>query len=262
MSDRLDARGPAAPAALRTLRILELLADAESALSLTEIASRLGLPKSSVHHVVSVLVDRGWVERDDELRMSLGLRAWEVGQAYDLAQSLTQRARPYLTEVRDAVDETVRLAVLSGTDQVCLAKVPGSHPLVFDQRIGARLPCHATGLGKALLSGRSGDEIRKLYASGPLEQFTAQTLADRDALEAELATIRERGYAEDLGEYVLGIRCVAVPVRTREGDVVASISVSGPVHRFDDEHVERARAALQSAAEQLGVRLGEATAVS
>ncbi len=251
----------AAPAAVRALRVLELLADSGGSLSLTQIASELGLPKSSVHHVLSALLEFGWVERDENLRMTLGLRAWEVGQAYDLAQTLSQRARPFMDDVRDRLAETVRLAVLSGSDQVCIAKSPGPQALVFDQRVGARLPCHATGLGKALLLGLQDGEIDALYADG-LEQFTEATLRDVAALKAELAAARAAGYAEDHGEYILGIRCVAVPVRSRDDQVVAALSVSGPLRRFDDEHTHAAAEALREAADQLSQRLGDETELS
>lgn len=246
-----------APAADRALRVLELLADAEEGQTLTTIASSLGLPKSSVHHVLGALIDRGWVERDADLRLSLGLRAWEVGQAYDHAQTLSQRARGFMDEVRDEIDETVRLAVLSGQGQVCIAKSPGSHTLVFDQRIGARLPAHATGLGKALLSGLDEAQLDALYPGGELEQFTETTMADLAALKADLARARELGYAEDHGEYILGIRCVAVPVLSRDEQIVAALSVSGPVHRFDDEHIHAALTALQDAAQKLQKRISD-----
>ncbi|NEE04714.1 IclR family transcriptional regulator [Phytoactinopolyspora halotolerans] len=249
----------AAPAVVRCLRVLELLADSGGSMSLTEVADALDLPKSSVHHILTALNEFGWVERDpDTLRVTLGLRAWEVGQAYDLAQSLSQRARTYMDQVRDKLSETVRLAVRSGSDQVCIAKTQGPHKLVFDQRVGARLPCHATGLGKALLTGLDDTEIDALYPAG-LERFTENTVADLPALKAELATAREAGYAEDYGEYILGIRCVAVPVRSRGDQVVAALSVSGPTRQFTDAHVHESIEALRAAAASLGLRLGDET---
>ncbi|WP_149202401.1 IclR family transcriptional regulator [Actinotalea subterranea] len=254
-----DAPRFATPAAARTLQVLELLADTGESLNLTEIAARLDLPKSSVHHMLAVLTEFGWVERDPEtLRVTLGLRAWEVGQAYHVAQSMTQRARPFMDRVRDEIGETVRLAVRSGTDQVCIAKSAGPHQLVFDQRVGARLPCHATGLGKALLVGLTGPELEALYADG-LEQYTETTLPDVASLRAELEVAAGSGYAEDHGEYILGIRCVAVPVRRPDGVIVSALSVSGPTRRFDDAHVAESLDSLQRAARELGRRLGEET---
>ncbi|MHA4816153.1 IclR family transcriptional regulator [Streptomyces aculeolatus] len=251
-----------APAVVRGLRVLELLADAGGSMSLTEIADELDLPKSTMHHVLTALVEFGWVERDPEtLRMGLGLRVWEVGQAYDRAQTLSQRARPFMERVRDELGETVRLAIRSGSDQVCIAKSVGPQQLVFDQRVGARLPCHATGLGKALLSGLEDHEVDALYPAVP-ERFTETTLAGLSALKAELAMARKAGYAEDRGEYILGIRCVAVPVRSRNDQIIAALSVSGPTRRFDDEHIRRAQAALRRAADELAGRLGDETEMS
>ncbi|MCE7481536.1 IclR family transcriptional regulator [Microbacterium profundi] len=259
MASDSSARSSSAPAVVRALRILELLAEADDRMSLTHIAEELGLAKSSAHHVLSALIDRGWVERDPGSReVSLGLRAWEVGQGYDVAQTLSQRARTFMDEIRDELGETVRLAVRSGSDQVCIAKSAGQQKLVFDQRIGARLPCHATGLGKALLSGLEPDEVRQMYAEG-LEQFTETTIIDVDELNENLAAAREAGFAEDHGEYILGIRCVAVPVRSRDGRTIAALSVSGPTARFDDEHIASCLEALRIGADALSARLGDET---
>ncbi|CAM3773867.1 IclR family transcriptional regulator [Occultella aeris] len=252
-------RRTGAPALARGLRVLELLADSES-LSLTEVAVALDLPKSSAHHLIGALIDAGWAERDPAtMRVTLGLRAWEVGQAYDGAQSLSQRARPFMDAVRDATGETVRLAIRSGADQVCLAKSHGTHKLVFDQRIGARLPCHATGLGKALLTALDDAGLTELYGNGELEVFTEHTRPDVASLRADVSAARARGWAEDDGEYILGIRCVAVPVFDRVGEVVAALSVSGTTARFSAEQADRCRHELQQAAGELAQRLGEHT---
>lgn len=259
-SEEAGDRKVGAPAVVRGLRVLELLAESESA-SLTEVAAALGLPKSSVHHILAALIQAGWVERDPAtMRVSLGLRAWEVGQAYDLAQTLSQRARPFMDEVRDSSGETVRLAIRSGTEQVCVAKSRGEHTLVFDQRIGARMACHATGLGKALLTGLDGAEIATLYQGRELERFTDNTITEITALQEEVARSHERGWAEDNGEYILGIRCVAVPVTDRDGQVIAALSVSGTTSQFPLEQAQRCRELLIEAAGALAARLGEQTA--
>lgn len=254
-----DARRVGAPAVARALLVLELLAERGSS-NLTEVATRLGLAKSSVHHILAALADAGWIERDGEsMRVSLGLRAWEVGMAYDTAQTLSQRAKPYMDAVRDGTGETVRLAVRSGSDNVCMAKSPGVHRLVFDQRVGARLPCHSSGLGKALLTGLTDAQIAELYDGPDLEVFTETTISDVPSLQSAVAQARDRGWAEDNGEYILGIRCVAVPVGNRSGDVVAALSVSGTTSQLDDEQAARCRDLLIEAARDLSARLGEQT---
>lgn len=254
-----DARKVGAPAVARALQVLELLAETGSS-SLTEVATQLGLAKSSAHHILAALADAGWIERDPEtMRVTLGLRAWEVGVAYDTAQTLTQRAMPFMDAVRDETGETVRLAVRSGTDHVCVAKSPGTHRLVFDQRVGARLPCHCSGLGKALLTGLTDEQIAELYGGPELEIYTETTIPDVASLQAAVGQARARGWAEDNGEYILGIRCVAVPVHNRVGDVVAALSVSGTTAQFSTAQARRCRDLLIEAANELSSRLGEQT---
>lgn len=250
-----DDEGTRAPAVARTLRVLDLLADA-GALRLSEISAQLGIAKSTLHHVLATLERAGWLERDPEtMRFSLGIRAWEVGQAYGPARTLSQRAQPHLDQVRDRTGETVRLAVLSDRDNVCVAKSVGQHRLVFDQRVGARLPAHATGLGKVLLAGLADAELRRRYRGYEFEPFSENTIVDVDELIAQMALVRERGWAEDDGEYILGIRCVAVPVRQRGIGVVAAMSVSAPSARFGEPERQSVLDELRGAAETLSTRL-------
>lgn len=224
---------------------------------MSDLAERLGIAKSTLHHVLAALTAGGWVERDPaSLEVTLGLRAWEVGQAYVRAQTLSQRAQPFMDAVRDDLGETVRLAVLSAQDNVCIAKSQGTHPLVFDQRVGARLPAHATGLGKALLAGLTPSEVDVLYRDYAFEPFTEHTITDLDALQQELQLIRARGWASDDGEFILGVNCIALPVRSRDGDVVAALSVSVPSARFTEGHQARTHELLATAARSLSDRLG------
>lgn len=251
-----DRRG-GAPAVVRALRVLERIAATGGTVRMSELAVELGIPKSSLHHLLAALTDAGWLEREPATNeLSLGLRAWEVGQAYEVAKTLSQRAQPYMDSVRNALGETVRLAVRSGTDNVLVAKSDGLHTLVFDQRVGARLPAHATGLGKALLSGLDAPALAGLYRDYVFEPFTENTLTSVDAIAAEVAAIRQRGWAEDDGEFILGIRCIAYPVRSRTGDVIAALSVSVPVARFTDDHQAGTHRLLEHAVIELGTRLG------
>lgn len=253
-------RGAGAPAVVRALRVLEWIAWSDGNIRMSELATELGIPKSSLHHVLVALTEAGWLERSTNTNeLSLGLRAWEVGQAYGLAKTLAQRAQPYMDAVRDELGETVRLAVLSGTDNVLIAKSDGVHTLVFDQRVGARLPAHATGLGKALLSGLDPEAIERVYAGYGFEPFTVNTLTSVAAIVAETEAIRDRGWADDDGEYILGIRCIAYPVKARDGRLLAALSVSVPSTRFTDSHQQTTHQLLKKASTELGSRLGGET---
>jgi DNA-binding IclR family transcriptional regulator len=165
-----------------------------------------------------------------------------------------------MDSLRDLLGETVRLSVLIDRDNLCVAKSPGAHPLIFDQPVGARLPAHATGLGKALLSGLTPRAVRALYPEDRLDVFTPTTLKTVDELEGSLVQARAQGWVEDHGEYVQGIWCVAVTIRDDESAVVGAMSVSFPVDRFASES-DRARSALLQASAEVSRKLGAGHAV-
>ncbi|MCW6003400.1 IclR family transcriptional regulator [Micromonospora sp. CPCC 205371] len=243
--------------AQRGLEILDLLTHRETPLTFTEIADMLGYPRSSLHGLLRTLVQAGWAEVDPVTRRyTLGIRAWQAGNAYLRAVDLADRARPYMERVRDELDETVQLAVRDGRHNVYVAKADGSQLLALASAIGRRLAAHATGVGKVLLADLPDGDRRKLLEAQPLERFTANTITDLDALEAGFAGIRRRGYAEDNEEYTLGVRCVAVPVRDHTGRVTAGLSVSVPTIRFDADRAEQARTLLTTAAADLSTALG------
>jgi IclR family KDG regulon transcriptional repressor len=122
--------------------------------------------------------------------------------------------------------------------------------------VGERLMAHATGLGKALLASLTDERVRAMLRGVDLPAFTPSTITDHDALLTALAVIRDRGYATDDEEYVIGCRCVAMPVRDASGEVVAAMSVSIPTPRHTPAIAERARVTLAAAVEELQHRLG------
>ena len=247
----------AVKSAQRVLAILELLTAREGPLTFTEIAGALGYPRSSLHSLLATLAQSGWVELDPgNRRYTLGIRAWQAGNAYLRAVDLADRARPHMERVRDGLGETVQLAVLDGRHNVYVAKVDGRQLLSLASAVGRRLAAHATGVGKVLLADLPAAERRALLSGPPLEHFTVHTLTDLARLEEQFSLIRERGYGVDDEEYTLGVRCVAVPVRDHTGRAVAGMSVSVPTIRFDQARADDALARLTTAAEELSATLG------
>jgi DNA-binding IclR family transcriptional regulator len=220
-----------AKSAGRALDILEELAGEPSGLTFTELLQRLELPKSSLHELLSLLMERSYVLGDQETRRyRLGTRVWEVGQAYVQHRHIVEEARPAMDAVVALLNETVQLSVLDGMDNVYLAKVDCSHPLRLQTDVGKRFPAHATGLGKVLLAHVPAHELASRIREHPLARLTDQTITDPERLAAELARIRTQGFAVDWEEGMDGLRCLAVPIRDHRG-VVAAISVSIPVVR-------------------------------
>jgi DNA-binding IclR family transcriptional regulator len=223
----------------RTLDVLEALAAAPNRPSLGDLARSLDIPKSSLHGILRTMVRRGWVEADETgTRFGLGLRALQVGASYVDGDEVVARFAGVLDALAAEFGETVHLGRLTGTAVTYLAKRESAHPLRLYSAIGRRLPAHATALGKALLARRDAGADALSF---PLPALTPHTITSRAALDAELSSVRERGWAADREENSIGIACFAVAL----GDTDA-ISISVPTARLDADVEKRMVAALVS----------------
>ena len=240
----------------RVLRVLEVFHPNERDLSLSEIADRLVLPRSSVHRLLAALLTHGFVERDPTTRRyRLGIRLFEIGSTAIHERGLHSAAHPVLETLATATGETCHLAVLSGAEAVYVYKIDGTSSFSMTSRVGGHAPCHATSIGKVLMAWAGEDLFRQVVSTG-LRSFTSHTLSDATALEAELGRVRTEGYALDLEEYEEGLRCAAAPVRDHAGQVVAAIGIAGPGHRLTDENLRRLIPSVTSAATTISRNLG------
>ncbi len=218
-----------APAVTRAGAILDLLAEnpGESA-GPSELARRLGLPKSSIANICNALADVGLVRRVGT-GFALGRRLAELGGAYlasvDQVQEFYEAARLLPT----GSEETIQLAILDGLEMTYLARHDGRQPVRLTSQIGRRLPATVTATGKAALASLSDDELdRRLAGLTTLPTFTRNSLATVDALREDLAVVRQRGYAMDDEETVEGVVCFGVMIpgrRPGEGPYAASITL-------------------------------------
>jgi DNA-binding IclR family transcriptional regulator len=243
--------------AQRALSVLELLVSSDAPLTFAEIGARLDYPRSSLFGLLNTLLDRHWIELDEKTRRyRLGIRTFEAGNAYLRSIDLVQLAHPHMERIRDELDEIVQFSVLDGRWNVYLCKVDGGQNLRLASEVGKRLQAHATALGKALLAGLSEEAFDRLDFPDPLERFTPNTLASEDDLRRELALTRARGYATDVEEHTIGVRCFAMPIRNHAGQTVAALSVSFPTVRFTEARGEQALALLREATGAISRDLG------
>lgn len=225
----------------RVLAVLDLLAQ-RGPLTFAEIVAGLGLPKSSAHNLLATMAARGYVERDtDHGRFVLGIRVWEIAQAEHRVERLRGAVRALMERLVAATQETVQLATLEGFEAVYLEIAESPRPMKLTSRIGARLPAHTTGLGKTLLAFLDDDEVVARLGRRTLEALTEHTITTQEALLDALRVIRRRGYGTDDEEFAVGLRCVAMPIRDRDGVVTAAMSVSMPTPRWSDEIAAQAR---------------------
>ncbi|WP_414641746.1 IclR family transcriptional regulator [Actinocrinis sp.] len=239
----------------RTIELLELLAGYDEPLTLSEIHRELAYPKSSLFVLLRTLVARGWVETDRRgTGYSIGVRALLVGTSYLDRDPVIRAATRVLELLRAEVNETVHLARLDGADVVYLASRESAHHLRLTSRVGRRVPAYATALGKALLAGLTDAEVDAILPP-QLEAITPLTVVDRDRLFAELAEVRERGYASERGQNTPGLGCFAVALDYRTPPTDA-ISCSVPYSRLDDAgHAAETLEAVRRHAGQLGILL-------
>jgi IclR family acetate operon transcriptional repressor len=249
----------------RALDILDAFSLAEPTLTLTALASRAGLAKSTATRLLAVLEERGWLERSAETeRYRIGVRAFEVGSVYIQTTTLEVEAQPFLRALAEGCRQTASLAIMRRDEVVHIAVLAPDRPIRFTTPIGQREPAHATGLGKALLTALSDDELIALVSRGGMTARTARTVTSLADLRVQLVAARERGYAVDEEESYDGLSCVAAPVSDVRGETIAAIGVSGLAAEFNGvslpEYSARVRDAALGLSERLGFRVRAAIA--
>jgi DNA-binding IclR family transcriptional regulator len=213
------------PAVTRALALLDCLAEARQPMPLARLAAALELPKSSVHGLCTTLLALGYLRRHADGSFSIGPRVMGLADAFIAGTGVTQEFSALWSEVRDAPDETVVLAILNGADVVYVATRSGKRPLGLSFNIGMRLPAWLAASGKAMLAYVGEDALRALLEGvelAPMAQREGPTL---ETLRAELAQVRAKGYSVDDEGVREGVYCIGAPVFDSRGDVVAGIGM-------------------------------------
>ncbi len=239
----------------RALQILEILArDGER--GVTEIAGQLDVHKSTVSRLIDSLAERDLVEQHESRgKYRLGVGVLRLAGATTARLDVVQEARSLSRSLAAVTGETVNLAVLSEGAALYVDQVEAASAVQSHNWVGQRIPLHATSNGKVLLAGMSDDEVRAVLTE-ELPAYTTRTMTDVVDVVAQLAGVRHDGYVVVVDELEHGLSAVAAPVRNIHGDVIASMSVSGPTFRFTAELVDRARTELVRCAVEVSRRLG------
>ncbi|MGK3954043.1 IclR family transcriptional regulator [Microbacterium sp. I2] len=233
----------------RIVRVLETFTAERSMQSASEIGRRAGLPSSTAHRIVDELVAAGLLERDEDRRVHLGMRLWELALRGSTALRLRQAALPHMEAVQALVREHTQLAVLEQDEALFLERL--SHPDAGANitRVAGRLPLHASSSGIVLLAHAPG-ELRDRVLAGPLRAVSPETVTDAARLRRILAEVRRAGVAVAPGWIEAVSTGVAVPIRDA-GEVVAALSVVLP----REAAPEPAIAALRAAARDIELAL-------
>ncbi|GAA3905790.1 IclR family transcriptional regulator [Streptomyces gulbargensis] len=250
--------GRLVPAVTRAFDILELFLQGDGTLSAPEITRRLHLPRTTTHELVTTLAARNYLMPvpDQPGRYRLGVRTYQLGSRYAEELDLAAEGRQVAQEVAETCGETVHVALLEDMDVIYIAKVDSTHAVRMVSAAGRRLPAHCTAVGKMLLATLPEAELEARLDGRELTAMTPNSLTDPDALRAALAEIRILGVAVEQRESNPDVSCVAAPVRDRGGRVVAALSVSVPVHRWNEERENELTALAVRGARDLSARLG------
>jgi DNA-binding IclR family transcriptional regulator len=234
----------------RVVRVLDAFTPDSRVLSVGEVAHRAGLPTATASRLVADLVAQGLLARDDDRRVRIGRRLWELASRASPTVALRELAMPVLEELLRVVGHHAQLGVLDGDEVLFVERLSTEHAVVNYTRIAARLPLHASSSGLVLLAHAPAEQQERVLAR-PLPRFTDATITDGATLRRVLADVRREGSVVCPGFLHADATGVAVPVRDGAGAVVAAVSVIVP----SDDRARACVPLLQSAARHIERRL-------
>jgi DNA-binding IclR family transcriptional regulator len=239
----------------RAVAILYFLAERGTA-GVTVVAAELGVHKSTAFRLIMALESGDLVEQVGERgKYHLGRGLVRLAGATTAQLELPTESRPVCRRLAAELGETVNVAVVDSGSATNILQEYGSSAITGRNWIGQRTPLHATASGKVLLSWADAPEVKEAL-TGELHPYTERTITDAGALEAELARVREQGWASTVEEFEVGLNALAAPIFNAAGDVVAAVGVSGPSYRFTVEAFPEAAAHLVEGAREISARLG------
>jgi IclR family transcriptional regulator, acetate operon repressor len=237
---------------LRAFAVVEAVGRSGRPMLLMDVVAAVGLPKATVHRILTQLVDGGLLRRLPGAGYGVGTRLSRLGRDLITNDAGRPARRAILQRLVDSLGETCNFTMLDGAEIIYLDRVETASPLRVNLQPGSRIPAHCSASGKLLLAHLPPVQYARLASQLPLTRFTARTIVDRAALSAELERIRQCGYSVDDEEYLEGLVCVAVPVTDEQQRVWATVAVHGPAARMPIDAALARLPELQAAAAALG----------
>lgn len=240
----------------KAFRLLDILSEAKSPLSLAELSERTGWPKSTVHGLLSSMRESSVVEQQPDGRYFLGVRLFEYGCTVSGCWSISELARPYLQHLASKTGESVFLSVLNQNEAITIDQVESRAGLRVVSEVGTRLPIHCTSQGKVFLASMPESEAVRILKLKALPAYTPHTLVVLKDLVKDLGAARRQGYAVEDGEYKIGLGSVSAPIRDISGQVKYAVGIIGMFRRGDSPEFRSAISLTQDTAAQISTALG------
>lgn len=247
----------AVPSLERAMKLFELLADHQDGLSVSEIATELGVPRNSIFRITTTLIDLGYVSKKlDSSKIHLTRKLFTLGYKAISEENIVDVAREEMRALRDELKETVLIGTLLESEGAVLEELAGTHHFNFRVERGARFQLHCAAPGKAILAFLAKAQQASIVDRLDMVEFNENTITSAESLLTELDKVAISGVAYDQSEQIEGCHCVASPVLDQYGHPVAAIWITGPSSRLlvkDFAQIgERVKAAALSISRQLG----------
>lgn len=236
------------------LRILESFdRDAVDEMSLSEMARRIGVSRSSAFRLVHTLQRLGYLEREDETKnYRLGARVMSLGYSFLASKDIAELARPELQRLRAQTHCSTHLGILDGAEVIYIARFAAHKPVSAMIAVGARVPAHATTMGRMILAHKPAAYVKEHFGGRALATFSDQTPRTLEALLSALEGDRRRGYVISHSSFEAGIASIAAPLFDAKGEVIGAINVSTPENAIDAKTFDgEVCAALRTAARRI-----------
>ena len=246
----------------RGLSLLQLFAQSERGLTTMQVARLTGLPVSTAHRFLVNLQSSGFLNCNASGVYHLGLACFAVGQAALGQLDIRRLSLPYLLDLNQQTRETIHLTVRHGLTAVYVEKIDSPEHLRIHSRIGAAVPLYCTAVGKVMLAYMPDQEREQVLRQLDLKRMTANTAGSLQELQTELQRVRKNGYACDLEEHELHIRCIAAPIRNHEGAAQSSLSITAPVVRMPVTRLRQLAPLIQEAGLRISTELGYQAAIT
>lgn len=240
----------------RGLRLLHLFSEFPRGLTAKQVGALSRLPVSTVHRFLANLVTAGFLNRDAEGTHHLGIACFSIGQAAVGQLDIRRLSLPYLQELNQQTRETIHLTMRHGLTAVYVEKLDSPEQLRIHSRIGASVPLHCTAVGKVMLAYMPQDEQDRVLPELDLKRLTPNSAGNLQELKTELYRVRKNGYACDLEEHELHIRCVAAPIWDHTGSVQSSLSITAPTLRMPVTRLRQLAPLIQAAGLRISAELG------
>ena len=236
----------------RGLAILQFVAQSKQPASLGDLATLIGVDRSSAFRLAHTLRRRGFLScppgRKDYV---LGSSMWMLSRQYDWGNMLIKVAHQELKLLASQINETAHLAIHEGKSALFIDSAHAKHVIAVAGQTGELVPLYCTAHGKALLTDFDEAALRKQFGEGPLQRHTNTTITSIKTLAKECVAIRTQGYATDDAEYMAGVRCIAAAIRFGD-DIVGSIGISAPATRFAKNAYPEYAEKVRSVADRIG----------